>query len=440
MLHTEAEGASLVGGQQPMSLKGTDPATFLARYPQLGPDALKQSGLRWDDLAEIADHHAMCRSELLPAAHNVVEHLQDLGAVHSIRMRLKDPEHLIEKMIRKALEKPGLTFDLKNYRQRVTDLVGVRALHLFKGDWEEIHHFVKRTWKLHEKPTANHRRGDCTDWFKALGVKTRVHPHGYRSVHYLVRVPSTRTLTVTVELQVRTIFEEGWSEIDHRLRYPYDTRDPVLANFLMVFNTAAGNADEMGTFIHWLKTHQRGVDATNVAQNESYQKTIAELRKQVEALQMKKAQREAIGRELASLSTWKVDSTAPTEAQQKLMNDTVKGLRTAYSVGAALAKIDFSRLLATAGVQALASTTSPQMEAMRKAVEPINAQLDAIRKGFEPVAAQMDAIRKGFEPVAARTDAVLKALEPTAKRTAVLEGIARIASQPAVKGLPRPKK
>lgn len=58
-----------------------------------------------------------------------------------------------------------------------------------------------------------------------------------------------------VEIQVRTIFEEGWSEIDHNVRYPRLSSDPYLTDFLTMFNRLAGSADEMGTFIKALSQH-----------------------------------------------------------------------------------------------------------------------------------------------------------------------------------------
>ena len=74
------------------------------------------------------------------------------------------------------------------------------------------------------------------------------HPFGYRSVHYLLALKPSKNLMVA-ELQVRTIFEEAWSEIDHHIRYPYQADNPILGNYLEIFNRLAGSADEMGSFI-----------------------------------------------------------------------------------------------------------------------------------------------------------------------------------------------
>ena len=43
----------------------------------------------------------------------------------------------------------------------------------------------------------------------------------YTSVHYVIEA-NTRT-KYTCEIQVRTLMEEVWGEVDHRINYPYAT-------------------------------------------------------------------------------------------------------------------------------------------------------------------------------------------------------------------------
>jgi hypothetical protein len=71
-------------------------------------------------------------------------------------------------------------------------------------------------------------------------------------VHYLVETNPNKTTYIS-EVQVRTIFEEGWSEIDHKIRYPYDKDNKLLSQFLVMFNRLSGNADEMGSYVQYLK-------------------------------------------------------------------------------------------------------------------------------------------------------------------------------------------
>lgn len=64
-----------------------------------------------------------------------------IGKVHSIRGRIKKPDHLIEKIIRNAKNNPKKynKIYVKNYCKIITDLIGFRVIILDKRDWKEIH-------------------------------------------------------------------------------------------------------------------------------------------------------------------------------------------------------------------------------------------------------------------------------------------------------------
>lgn len=209
--------------------------------------------LEWTQLTEIFADCKNRYAELLATGRLISDHLSQIKEVHSLKVRVKDPEHLIEKIIRKKVENPAREINLDNYKTEITDLVGVRALHLFKDDWEQIHKAIVPIWELHELPTVYIRGGDYEECFVGNSCTVVQHKAGYRSVHYLVKSLATKQLHIA-EIQVRTLFEEGWSEIDHRMRYPYELDNHILSEYLGVFNRLAGNADEMGTFVRNLKT------------------------------------------------------------------------------------------------------------------------------------------------------------------------------------------
>lgn len=137
--------------------------------------------------------------------------------------------------------------------------LSVFCQHLFKGDWKPIHKLIEREWAAHEPPVAYIRDGDAEEIKKAYadaGCKVEPHPWGYRSVHHVIRSAPARQQHI-IEIQVRTIFEEGWSEIDHRIRYPRHSDNAILNEFIRIFNRFAGTADEMGTFVAGLNDQLR---------------------------------------------------------------------------------------------------------------------------------------------------------------------------------------
>ncbi len=222
--------------------------------------------ITWDGLLAIHEDYRERVRHLESTAEFVVKSIQAFAGVHSVRWRVKDPEHLLEKIIRKQCEaKPAkkyLSISVANYHRIVSDLVGVRALHLFKDDVFDVHDQVRSMWELSEKPVSYIREGDPEDLvasFKQCGIVPKVHPAGYRSVHYVLKMKPGVT-EILVEVQVRTIFEEAWSEIDHRVRYPNFSENKQIESILKIFNRLAGSADEMGGFIKNLNSAFDDID------------------------------------------------------------------------------------------------------------------------------------------------------------------------------------
>ncbi|WP_050504870.1 RelA/SpoT domain-containing protein [Pantoea stewartii] len=210
------------------------------------------SKIKWDDLLKIGISHAESYGYLKETAVMLSSVFQQVNEVHSVRWRVKDPEHLMAKIIRKRNDKNEKYKDIcdSNYTKIVTDLIGIRVLHLFKKDWRPIHEFITSMCKLSEKPVVYIRKGDesKSDEYDSEDCEVKVHKAGYRSAHYIT---TTRPMKddIFTEIQVRTIFEEGWSEIDHRVRYPNFSDSELLNYFLMIFNRFSGSADEMGSFV-----------------------------------------------------------------------------------------------------------------------------------------------------------------------------------------------
>lgn len=280
---------------------------FLKKF-NISEKNLIDCGIEWHVLEQIREQHISQNSELLQVAKDVSERIQSAQKVHSVRYRVKDSDNLIEKIYRKKNEKKkNYEVNIKNYSSIITDLVGIRVLHLFKEDWKDIHQFIKETWKLAEKPKAYFRKGDSSDllgMFKKMGCKVEEHPRGYRSVHYLIETSPTNCKYI-VEIQVRTIFEEGWSEIDHTFAYPYDQNNSMIKPFLDLFNRLAGSADEMGSFVQNLASKTTELKNVHEENEKNYKQAIKDLETQLKAVtethNLSKVEQAALTKELENL-------------------------------------------------------------------------------------------------------------------------------------------
>lgn len=146
-----------------------------------------------------------------------------LPLIHSVKSRLKDPAHLEDKVRRKWTEKK---IDPSNLFSLVNDLAGVRVLHLYTGQFAAIHaaiasHLKAGYWTFVGKPIAYSWDPETTNYFRNLGLTARTRDSYYTSIHYVVK-PHARS-DISCEIQIRTLFEEIWSEIDHAINYPNQT-------------------------------------------------------------------------------------------------------------------------------------------------------------------------------------------------------------------------
>lgn len=201
-------------------------ATFFEKY-NIKEEDFNRTKLTWEDLSDIYRDYLEKVSSLEEAAISIFRSLSKMAHVHSVRYRVKDAEHLIEKIIRKKRDNSDREITIATYLTEITDLIGIRVLHLFKEEWVAIHRNILDMWNLKETVIAYHRAGDNTDIFKENKCTPKEHNNGYRSIHYIIESQPTK-LKVYAEIQVRTIFEEAWSEIDHSVRYPYDMDNPLL--------------------------------------------------------------------------------------------------------------------------------------------------------------------------------------------------------------------
>lgn len=151
--------------------------------------------------------------------------------IHSMKWRVKDRDHLRDKLLRKMkkAEAAGESFDItpQNILLKVNDLVGVRLLHLYTRQVKDINEVLCRTFQkqnfgLIEGPEARSWDDESRAYFeKECGIKTIASPTMYTSVHYVFSSASATQLTC--EVQLRTLLEEVWGEVDHKLNYPVPT-------------------------------------------------------------------------------------------------------------------------------------------------------------------------------------------------------------------------
>ncbi|MCK6437210.1 RelA/SpoT domain-containing protein [Rivihabitans pingtungensis] len=252
------------------------------------------ANIDWSVLSEIASDYNAQLDSLRDTAELFSRIIQRFSAVHSVRWRVKETSHLLEKIVRKRAANNEKYKDINkdNYFAIVSDLVGIRVLHLFKNEYLSIDADLKKNWEPIETPIAYVREGDSSslmEKLKELGFDVKLHSDGYRSVHYICSSQHLRR-KILVEIQVRTIFEEAWSEIDHQVRYPNFSDSPLVSYFLTIFNRLAGSADEMGTFVKDLTSELDGMNAKLIDANREKEEAFMAMDRMISDLEQGKQQ------------------------------------------------------------------------------------------------------------------------------------------------------
>ncbi len=164
------------------------------------------------DSAEIVrefGQHAALYQSLVNAVASLVQ--QALAAeniqVHSVTCRVKRQESLQRKLLR-----PGKTYQSLS---DITDLAGVRIIAHFADDVDKIAIAVQGLFEIESSQSVDKRQLLDPDRF------------GYLSLHYIAKLTTQRATLIEYnrfshlkfEIQVRSVLQHAWAEIEHDLGY-----------------------------------------------------------------------------------------------------------------------------------------------------------------------------------------------------------------------------
>jgi len=173
-----------------------------------------------------------------------------LPIVHSVKARVKDRDHLKDKLERKLASSDEVTHE--NFFDKITDLAGVRVMHLYQDQFEQIHNAImeqinKGNWVLGEQAKAYTWDPESKVFFEKFGLEVQQKESFYTSIHYLVK-PHEK-FPFYCEIQVRTLFEEIWGEIDHSINYPHPTKNIACKEQLRVLSKLVGAGSRLADSI-----------------------------------------------------------------------------------------------------------------------------------------------------------------------------------------------
>jgi putative GTP pyrophosphokinase len=146
--------------------------------------------------------------------------------VSSIDRRVKTRTSLESKLGRK-----GYT-----HLSEITDFAGVRVVTYFADDVDRVARLIREAFEVDVRNSVDKRRTLQIDQF------------GYQSVHYVVNLTPARLQLpelakfrpLRVEIQIRSLLQHTWAEIEHRLEYKATGKDLIPARVKRSFARLAG--------------------------------------------------------------------------------------------------------------------------------------------------------------------------------------------------------
>lgn len=136
-------------------------------------------------------------------------------SLNRIESRIKERNECINKFnlkYRKELENNDVDYQINNY---ITDLIGVRVITNYESDIEIAVNILKENFEVIE----------ITD--KTSQLRQKGDAFGYKGIHLDLKLSSERAKLpeylgiahFQFEVQVRSLVQNAWSEIDHKLKY-----------------------------------------------------------------------------------------------------------------------------------------------------------------------------------------------------------------------------
>ncbi len=141
--------------------------------------------------------------------------------IHTLTSRVKERNSLTNKIIKK-----------ENYItvNQITDVCGIRITTYYEDDIPKISDLIEKNFKI--------------DYDNSVNKKESLEPStfGYLSQHYVISfnddrdklIEYTRFKNLKAEIQIRSILQHAWAEIEHDLGYKSKIPDPIRRRFSML--------------------------------------------------------------------------------------------------------------------------------------------------------------------------------------------------------------
>lgn len=165
----------------------------------------------WETLMFLYDAALRQVSTKIDILNEEFAHIHKYNPIEHVKSRIKEPQSIVKK-----LKRQGHEVTLENMLKYIKDIAGVRIICSFTSDIYRIADMLAQQ--------ADLKVLELTDYLSQPKVS------GYRSYHMLVTVPvylSDGVVDTKVEIQIRTIAQDFWASLEHKIYYKFEGNAPA---------------------------------------------------------------------------------------------------------------------------------------------------------------------------------------------------------------------
>ena len=165
----------------------------------------------WETLMFLYDAALRQVSTKIDILNEEFAHIHKYNPIEHVKSRIKEPQSIVKK-----LKRQGHEVTLENMLKYIKDIAGVRIICSFTSDIYRIADMLAQQ--------ADLKVLELTDYLSQPKVS------GYRSYHMLVTVPvylSDGVVDTKVEIQIRTIAQDFWASLEHKIYYKFEGNGPA---------------------------------------------------------------------------------------------------------------------------------------------------------------------------------------------------------------------
>jgi len=191
------------------------------------------------------------------------DRIKDPIPIYLTKWRIKNPHSIYVKL--KLRKKKLEVIEIKNIFKEIDDIFGLRVLCLFEQDILLTHRYIlevlKPSYKLkefelfnwqkdyHDKQYSDLLIKEVEKRFESVKIEHNPKRSGYKSIHYKIEINHAGE-DYPIEIQLRTLFQDAWAELEHTLSYK---KGPIHPHIKKSFDLLARDLETNDSLVAHLK-------------------------------------------------------------------------------------------------------------------------------------------------------------------------------------------